>query len=105
MFWPLEKVPPTMPLLLIATDCNCPAAKPFCEMVLMVAAPLVVANCVSAPEEMLTESVPSDWPSTVTPATLIDDPVGEASEPLALKTKVVPVLTQATCVPVAVVEF
>ena len=39
MFWPLEKVPTTMPLLLTATDCSWPAAKPFCVMVLMVAAP------------------------------------------------------------------
>jgi len=70
----------------------------------MVAAPLVVANCVSAPEEMLTESVPSDWPSTTTPGMLIEDHVGDDSEPLALKTKLVPVLTQTTPGPVAVVE-
>ena len=57
MFWPLEKVPTTMPLLLMATDCSWPAAKPFCVIVLMVAVPPLLANCVSAPEPKLNESV------------------------------------------------
>src|ERR1700760_4105390 len=104
MFWPLEKVPTTIPLLPIATDCSWPAAKPFCESVLMVADPLVVANCVSAPVEVLKETLPSDWPSTVRPEMVTPDPLGDDSAPLELKVKLVPTLTQATPVPVAVVD-
>src|ERR1700747_2528052 len=101
MFCPLEKVPTTMPLLLTATDWSWPAAKPFCVMVLMVAAPLELANCVSAPEARFKERFPSDRPSTVTFGIEIDEPVGDASDPLALNVKFVPVLTHAVCVPVA----
>src|ERR1700759_1917846 len=97
MFWPLEKVPTTRPLLLMETDCSWPAAKPFCEMVLMVAEPLELANCVSPPEEMLTVIAPSDLPSTTTPGMEVAAPVGEGSEPLALKVKLVPEFTHATC--------
>src|SRR5690349_5057295 len=105
MFWPLEKVPTTRPELLTATDCSWPAAKPFCVMVLMVAAPLELANCVSAPELMLNDRFPSDRLLTVTPGIVTDEPVGEASEPLGLKTKFVPVLTQAVWPPTAVELF
>src|SRR5215467_5462166 len=104
MFWPLEKVPTTRPELLTATDCSWPAAKPFCVMVLMVAAPLELANCVSAPEPRLNERLPSDRPLTVTFGMAMDEPLGEASDPLALNEKVVPELTHAVWVPVAVVE-
>src|SRR5579864_5346920 len=103
MFWPLEKVPTTSPLLLIATDCNCPAAKPFWVMVLMVAAPLELANCVSAPLDTLTVRFPSDRPSTLTFGTVIADPVGEDSDPSDAKVKFVPVLTHAFWLPVAAV--
>src|SRR5215831_6515837 len=103
MFWPLEKVPTTSPLLLMETDWSWPAAKPFCVMVLMVAAPLELANWVSAPEPRLKERFPSDRPFTVTFGIEIDEPVGEDSEPFAAKVKFVPVLTHAVWVPVAVV--
>ena len=73
------------------------------ESVLMVADPLEVAYCVSAPEDTLSEIPPSVCPSTTTPGMVIADPVGEDSAPLELKTKLVPELTQATLVPVAVV--
>src|SRR5215510_12360082 len=100
MFWPLEKVPTTSPELLTATDCSWPAAKPFCVMVLMVAAPLELANCVSAPEPRLKERFPSDRPFTVTFGVEIAQPVGEEGEPFAAKVKLVPVLTHAVWVPV-----
>jgi len=48
--------------------------------------------------------LPSACPSTVTLGTAIAVPLGEASAPLELKMKFVPVLTQAACAPVAVVE-
>src|SRR6476469_4829034 len=104
MFWPLEKVPTTRPLLLMATDCSWPAAKPFCVMVLMVADPPELAYCVNEPLVILTVRLPSACPSTVTLGTAIAVPLGEASAPLELKMKFVPLLTQAACEPVAVVE-
>src|SRR5581483_965616 len=103
MFCPLEKVPTTIPLLLTATDCSWPAAKPFWVMPLMVAAPLELANCVSAPLAMLTEIEPSDCPSTLTFGMFRDEPEGDDSAPLALKVKTVPEFTHAGAVPVAVV--
>ncbi len=51
-------------------------------MLLIVAAPAVLAYCVSAPEEMLTASEPSDCPSTTTPGMLMAEPVGDDSAPL-----------------------
>ena len=44
----------------MATDCNWPAAKPFCEISLMVAVPPVEANCVRPPEPKLNVRLPSD---------------------------------------------
>ena len=57
MFCPLENVPTTRPLLLIATDWSWPAAKPFCVIWPTVALPLVDANCVSAPEAKLSATI------------------------------------------------
>ena len=70
-------------------------------MVLMVTAPLVLAYCVSPPEEMLKATEPSDWPLTVTLLMVMPEPLGEVSEPSAAKVKACPVLTQPTAVPVA----
>jgi len=61
----------------------------------MVAEPLVLAYCVSAPEAMLRVRFPSDRLSTLTAGMVIADPVGEVSAPLAPKVKFVPVLTHA----------
>src|SRR5580698_6019236 len=101
MFWPLENVPTTTPLLLIATDCNWPAAYPFWVMPLMVALPLVLAYCVRLPEPTLSEIFPSDTPLTLTLGIVSVAPVGLVSAPLELKVKFEPTLTQAVCVPVA----
>ncbi len=62
---------------------------------MMVVAPLELENCVSAPEATLRESVPSACPLTVTLGIGIDEPVGDAKAPLALKIKFVPVLIHA----------
>src|ERR1700740_2021341 len=104
MFWPLEKVPTTMPLLLMATDCNWPAAKPFCWIWLTVAVPLVLAYWVSAPDEILRVRFPSDRLSTLTLGMVIADPVGEDSAPFEAKVKFVPALTHSVWPPVAVVD-
>ena len=69
----------------------------------MVAAPAVLANCVKVPAPMLKVRLPSTCPSTLTAGTLTAEPAGDASDPLALKTKFVPVLTHAVWAPVALV--
>src|SRR5277367_5554582 len=95
MFWPLEKVPTTMPLLLTATDCSWPAAKPFWVMPLIVAAPLELANCVSAPVVTFIVRLPSAWLSTDTFEMLMAVPGGDDSAPFAPKVKTVPVFVHA----------
>src|ERR1700677_5183435 len=95
MFWPLENVPTTTPLLLIATDWSCPAANPFWEMPLMVAVPPVLANCVRLPLPRLSEIFPSDTLLTLTLGSVSVLPDGLVSVPLGEKVKFVPTLTQA----------
>src|SRR5258708_2254773 len=53
------------------------------------------------PEPRLLAMVTADWPLMVTPGTVIADPVGLVKTPLGPNVNVVPVLTHATWVPVA----
>ena len=73
MVCPLVKVPEMMPALDTEIVCNCPAAKPFCCILLTVGVPFVLANWVIAPAELFSEMLPKDAPLTVTPlsATLL----------------------------------
>src|SRR5258708_16574495 len=84
-----------MPLLLMATDCSRPAAKPFWVTALMVAVPPLLAYCVRPPEPVLNDRLPSDWLPTMTLGMVMAGVAGLVSAPAALKGELVPALTQA----------
>ena len=101
MVWPFENVPVIWFWLSTATDCNWPAAKPFCCSWLTCAVPLELANWVRPLVPKFSCTLPSESPLTVRFCSVRLE-IGGVSSPFELNVKVVPTFCQAACVPVAV---
>ena len=67
----------------------------------MVVVPPTLAYWVRPPAPKLTVRLPSGWLLTATFVSVMVDPEGLISAPLGPKTKLVPALIHAVCVPVA----